>query len=184
MCHSFKTSVWWGCRSSAAEISLYVLSTSNSLPLCFILQNFRLAMQSRRMSWDPYLLLNHCHPNSCPPTLSLPQFFFPPVPTAETLNGAPLSPTQHRSETRSAADRGQDRFALDREDAISSANLWVIQHISPLLHVSAAVCPLRLYSTFGTCCVFINSSVSPTSRPRPVQQLWQKAVEGGGIWSV
>lgn len=47
----------------------------------------------------------------------------PPLATAETLNSSPLSPTQYRSETSSAADGGQDRFALDREDAISSINL-------------------------------------------------------------
>lgn len=96
--------------------------------------------------------------------------------------------------------RGQDRFVLDKDDAISSTNLWLIQFITVHLphHTSIPVSfslslPVSLslfvlhpfLSTLGTCCIFINSSATPTLRPwANTARMREKVGEGGlvGGW--
>lgn len=73
--------------------------------------------------------------------------------------------------------RGQGRFVLDREDAISGANLWLTQCISIHLLDHSSICLLLslplchsfvvhypFLSPLGTCCIFINSLATPTLR--------------------
>lgn len=91
--------------------------------------------------------------------------------------------------------RGQDRFVLDRADAISSTNLWLIQHISfhlphhtPIsvyvfLSFSCpfSVCPVPfLLETRDPLYFFINSVLTPTLMP------WANTVRmwTGGGWSL
>lgn len=83
--------------------------------------------------------------------------------------------------------RGQERFILDGADAISSSNLWLIQHIS--VHLPHLSIYLSLPSLFSVPLSLSTTLLSPhrgpaaflliqwLSCPEPVQQGCEKEVE-------
>lgn len=162
----------------------------SSSPVCVCARVFSLQCRVGGCRETPMCALNRCRPNSCPPTLSLSQLFTHQPTITNSRNTKQLSIFSYSTQLWNQLycwQRGQGRFVLDREDAISSTNLWLIQCIAVRLphHTSSP-------SLFRFRCLCLCHSLSSTlstlplgpaafslihlrllhSGPGPTQQLW------------